>query len=103
MGPRPLVIMAVLGWLVGSTGLVQARGEHGAIMAMAGIIMETTGTPFPGLGSTAACGSSPHRREWRRRPRLGAGRRPAIPLAMTRWASILRCSHVPTRGGAPRP
>jgi hypothetical protein len=29
MAPRLLVILAVLGWLVGSAGLVQARGGHG--------------------------------------------------------------------------
>jgi hypothetical protein len=29
MGRRRLVILAVLGWLVGSAGLVQARGGHG--------------------------------------------------------------------------
>jgi hypothetical protein len=29
MGLRPLVIMAVLGWLVGAAGLAQACGGHG--------------------------------------------------------------------------
>jgi hypothetical protein len=105
MGRRPLVIIGVLGVLVGAAGLAQARGGHGGHHGHSrpgGPHHGDHGHAVPGLGSTAACWSPP-REDWRRRPRWGVGRRQAIRLAMIRWASILRSSDVPTRGGAPRP
>jgi hypothetical protein len=56
---RPLVILAVLGWLVDAAGLAQARGGHGGHRRHGGgRIMGSMG-----LGSTAACGS-PYREAW---------------------------------------
>jgi hypothetical protein len=59
MGRRRLVILAVLGLLVGSAGLAQARGGHGRHGHYGGLIMGSMGMRFPGLGSTWACGSPP--------------------------------------------
>ncbi len=96
MVPRLLVIMAVLGFLVGAAGLVQARGGHGR-PHYGEHRHAVPGPGFHGGGRVPPSGG------WRQHPGLGTDRRAATRIAMTRWASILRCSDVPTRGSAPRP
>jgi hypothetical protein len=96
MGPRPLVIMAVLGWLVGSTGLVQARGEHGGHHGHGGHHHGDHGHAVPGPGVDGGVRLLPPSEGMAPAPPFGSGPPPGYtacddPVGV--YPQVLTCAH----------